>query len=574
MMSNQPCVIQPSPIPSKKRVSFAKKLEGIAETCIRELSPHSPRSTRPGFLSSRTSFTPKKPRTGFVCSTSVFGQTMENMIIESYQPEQLIKEFKNHSYQLISNLDYIFVKQRRVALFHLEPEKRRILQKLCSDILKNKITKEQLLTLTFSDENIHDENCKAFLDDIIQNQSTLFQLEGDPLFDSDGSIVECSSEELWSLALDPFLPDYLTSIFVYVAPLFTTLEFIVDHLQIEQMYCDNNPRLDEERFKKLQKIRDIALSAPRCYTKIPAKIQKQMTEIFTTNNTPRVLVNEIRGALRLPSLPEKMSALEEFATVRSNSLYSSRRSYKLRRGMATSLRLSETGPHPKQDEEEEKGTPSIQITQQYEDMFFLFKEKSSVIARQLALFDQKLIKRVEKYDLAKEQVDKCKSVQQYIDNLQRIEEFFLDITKDKKSLEKVIKLGCCCSDINEMNMAHLIFSVLVRRSIDLSEQFKSLRKERKEEYNKLYSLFSIDKNNAIYRNRLKIIPPTEARIIVFSLWMKDMISLQEINVHLGDHLNINRLRLSAMKINEFIICQNEAFMYEENEEIQNYFMSL
>ncbi|ELP94616.1 hypothetical protein EIN_498060 [Entamoeba invadens IP1] len=366
----------------------------------------------------------------------------------------------------------------------------------------------------------------------------------DPFFKDDNvemqSVVGGRKETLVQILFDPFFENkaYLRQ-FVHTIPYIMTEQFffekVVEEFNAivkEQMMNDDKVAQRQRRFETTvltwieQSGKLVAQIEPDVITKL------KQSEILTSKR--------LSGSFRL-ALTEQLNLLQLSTRKVKVSLYTNN---------------SFTQEHPS----------DLKLDSEIEE---LLSEKVSVLAEQLVLFDYKSFVQIKAYEAYLD----CgnHSMQNYITKTKRIENMFLVLLQQNKTkIGQVIKIAKMCFELKGFNIAYILFSVLVKISIESPTLFAKTEKSKLSKFKALEDHFQISKNFANYR---KILEKAHLpKVPVVSIWIHDIISINQMPLTFegtDDIFNFQQLQVISAIVKEINEVQTVAFTIAPNKEIQN-----
>ncbi|KAL7718032.1 Ras-GEF domain-containing protein [Entamoeba marina] len=475
-----------------------------------------------------------------------FALTIYMLIEKKTSLESLIPLFECHNFSLFKKDEVDDDCDIRMEVWMLDVNRRLVLENVCKRYLKGKLEIDVLMKLIFGPHTIVGSSCYKFLCDILDNTEEIFNNEGDPTFDNEtGKIVSLSTQKLFDLAL---LPNEDTTIYINAiictAPLFITgEEFLTKIINICQVLntIEENEKLLQLQLKKQDQIQKIIMGYVNMHEPLNDSCRQRLLKCINPMFFSKFFVKKIHSKLHV-----NLNDSADLSNLSTKSLIKSRPSFRNRHRRNSSSSYDFKITIPQIDNDKGKGSPRVKNEDTFvvnESIFTTLDKR--LVAEQLILYDVNEMKKIEMKELLLH--TKSNQIQIYIRQLNKIEML----------LEPMI-----CNELNELNITHLIFSVIVQKSLSLHTIFESIQKSSKEKYDRLYQLFSINKNHSVYRNHYdSLLYP---KIPVLSLWLKDMIALDELPIGSSDSLNFDRLILTSNKLIQYTSSQIKPYSLMEN----------
>ncbi|ELP87349.1 hypothetical protein EIN_096060 [Entamoeba invadens IP1] len=501
----------------------------------------------------------------------------DKVLSSEMPPSKLLKTFSKTKIKILdSNFSKAFL---RIFVFSLPPDNRLILFKLTDLVQNGKIDKTTLGRLLFG-KTFLEETCLTFVNTLLAKKEEVFLLNGDPAYTEDGKIISASPSALWDYQMANSAEEPL--FFQYVANLFSDDDFVIEKARTEVVRLKAVSTQEYEKFEiliRFLRLKKIIISLLK--KGIDGTKRNRILEFFNEKNFPKGLLREFDDSFAL-NQSQKVSEIVRKRNLKlriisnENVPSSIERVYvkKLKKYILSST-LPKSQPIQKSKAETQNGFEFGAGSPLKSESFWLItKENVETVVEQLALADQQRLSEIPVFEFCSELIEESPSVCQYIEWLKCLEQKFMKLGNEKDVLNWLVKLAWSMSKIYEMNLSHLLFSILVRKSIEVQDFTSLLKKNRKIEYANLYTLFSIQKNCGIYRNHMKLVSENVSKILVFTIWLKDMIGIKQIPIWEENSHNVvcyNRVKLQTEKIHELVKCINTPFPYYRVDKFNMYF---
>ena len=112
----------------------------------------------------------------------------------------------------------------RMAIWTLDGDVRRILKYLIEKVKEKEITQKTITEILFKNIDTKNYNVDECLNQLINNNETIFDQHGDPEYSLNGLVVLISPEKFFSLAINNIKESKYLNVFLSTYPLFMSGE--------------------------------------------------------------------------------------------------------------------------------------------------------------------------------------------------------------------------------------------------------------------------------------------------------------------------------------------------------------
>ena len=464
------------------------------------------------------------------------------------------------------------VSEYRLIVWRMEWTHRILFQILCNTLKQYNLPHDDVLSVLMSSDQKVTEAVSLFLKTVIDQSEVIFNNDVDPSFSDDGHLVSASIDKLFEIALDKYDNKNIIKVYVYCCRCFESFSDTINRLKsvhdelLEYKTKNNqltNKMMDKERRLELF-IRDIIrfddLSAENkemlrqfASSELLTRPLKQRIKMYVDNIADIV----IGDGVKVPAVPQ--------------SCRPSRRSLKSTGSCGSLSMLLLAVKHRSintQDDDDELDIYKSLTENTFQTISI------EVAAKQLTLNDQvqlKLIPRSDVYDY------KSESVTSYVQYLNKLECFFIRLCEQKHGIKYCLNLAMKCIELNSFNIAHLLYSVLIRQSINKAHKFQKFNSKYKQAFDDLNTLFAIQNNNGFFKSHYNTISESIPKTFVISMWIHDMCNYNELRSWMDEEkkqLNVVKLILVTNSIHNIFNSQNCHFNFKEQDSIQLFFARL
>ncbi|KAL7711648.1 Ras-GEF domain-containing protein [Entamoeba marina] len=445
--------------------------------------------------------------------------------------------FKHKNYCIFDDVTICNHLQPRLIVWSLGIDSRNILEKICRRAVQVNYPKHKLYSLIFQQEEKFSDTAQNFITEITDNVNVVFSHYGDPTFNVDGSVLLATQDTFYELMFNVANSEDSVSNYMYSFPLFISPEELLDQFIATSNEPFINSDMSDKEFTHIMEKQYRLERAVQLFGNIMNPMEDSLKKKYN---------QYFSFMLESSHLSEDLSQNKEmkFPQMDKNLIQSP--TTKSRHKKNNSLTILEVkSPYSSVDY---SVFESQTIISNNEGVTFenILNYPPKVVAEQLIYFDNHMLQTIHIKELYN--YNKSDEFNHYIEKLNVIELILLSCITEKQSFTFFIKTARICVDLNDMNMAHLIFSVIVKQSITHSSEFQVIDKDTKTIYDVLYNLFSISKNHSMYRSHYSFIDSSPFKIPVISIWLKDMIMYSNMPTTSEKFLNIDRLNKVAKHI--------------------------
>ncbi|EKE42360.1 hypothetical protein ENUP19_0163G0013 [Entamoeba nuttalli] len=503
-----------------------------------------------------------------------------DLTADSFEYAKLLQLFSENDFVLIRNENEVFSPDIRMTVWRMEKNRKIVFESLARKIKETNEQPKKLQFLTFERTKTLPTECEVFVSHVVSNIEEIFSVEGDPIFDDDGYIIQITTEKFFQQLFDPYASTEFIHIFAFTGNILCQPTYIVNQFKYIHNEYSNQLKNEEKYPKKyLENVQNRIESVIEIFLKY---------QIFILSNEEKIEINQMFTSPIYSSqfitnikeiLSNKTSGFKN--PISTKSLFMKIEKKQTRRKKALSI-----SSHPSSETPKEESRPKLTRTKSGDPLSIFESENAKVdfinvesfmnidykiIAEQLVVYDVNEFKKIPLNDLINS--DGSEYFQSYIKVLNKLEDFFIKIMTTTEAFKYFIKVAQCCIDLYDLNMGHLIFSVIVKQSISCKEQFDGLKKGKKLMYSKIYDLFSIQRNLCRYRNAMKKIPFESPRVPIISIFLKDVISFKEMESFLNGNINYIKFRALTETIEAMAISQHIPYIIPPLNIIQNFLHS-
>ncbi|KAL7714624.1 Ras-GEF domain-containing protein [Entamoeba marina] len=149
----------------------------------------------------------------------------------------------------------------------------------------------------------------------------------------------------------------------------------------------------------------------------------------------------------------------------------------------------------------------------------------------------------------------------YKKQMNNITNFVENHTNTKKEFEFFVKVASVCVKLDDLNVAHLIYSTL-KKNVSYESFVVGLSKEKKEIFHQITDWFHNNGNNPLYNDFLKQIIQSNhstPRIPVMSFWFLELEREDYLSLYIDDLLNYEKLKGMSTQIKLVKVCQQHMY---------------
>ncbi|ELP93533.1 hypothetical protein EIN_060980 [Entamoeba invadens IP1] len=352
---------------------------------------------------------------------------------------ELLQLFGDNGYTLFDSPDEVLSEKSRSIVWRMSNDKRTILELLCKKMKEENIPAKQLMYLAFDRKTILPSDCEIFVNDLMKNQDTIFNVNGDPLYDFDGNVLTLSLNVLYEMLFNFKESKKIVSTVVITHSLFSTRNELLTHILQEH---------DE-----LQKMKE---------SHVLVKMKERLDYIITTyaqflGPLPKAEIDLIKSTFNKNELPKifETDSVEDDKV--PSRLCKSKKSNKKRLSLRSdpgdvAQVLSSEG------EIDKFLNLDTEITKET-----LTNIHHRLVAQQFVAFDSNYFNKIEKEDWVLG--EKSDNVKKWVHATKTIESCVFESTPTRKQITFFVKVMNDCLEMREMNICNIIFSVLVNLSI-------------------------------------------------------------------------------------------------------------
>ncbi|ELP90005.1 hypothetical protein EIN_403290 [Entamoeba invadens IP1] len=479
------------------------------------------------------------------------------LLADKFVFADILMYFNKTKFMIIQDETEVYISDTRTIVWRLEKNRRIILETIVRKMKESNSTSKELQYLVFNRAKVLPPQCEKFASDLFKNTDVIFSKDGDPTYDENGAIIECTKTQFFIQYFDPFANEELIRIMKVSSSIIAT------HEEMVKLFVDQVDRIIELSNDE---------TVPKYFLSTIAKrAQLALLSYLETHRLTNPEKNKITCAysseffttqflLDLQSLMLEESPKTTPRTTRTPKRQNPTKGKRLTESKGLSDSLISHSQIANEEIDECDGEVVDKV-----DYSNLVSLNAKTFSEQLVQFDYDNFMKLEKRDLV--DLDKSKSVSIYLQKLKGLELMMVETIKDEKSFGFFLKVADDCLRLGDYNIAHLIFSAIIKQSITFQKEFAKLSKAKTFLYNKLYEIFSIEKNMARYRASIKRINTLSPRIPIFSVFLKDMISIQQFDTFTGEKLNYSKMKtmtdvlevIEMGKMNNYSFSQIEGF---------------